>query len=76
MVQREEMTYIAKVKMYEKLTKAELIEMLINCNNILDIISGKTYQSDFQKNSTGAPFIDPPYKITCNSSIVKTVSAK
>ena len=36
MIQIEEQTYKEKVKMYNKCTKRELIDMLINANLILD----------------------------------------
>jgi len=36
MLQKVEMTHDEKVAMYMKSSKKELIEMLINCNTILD----------------------------------------
>ena len=36
-----QMTHDEKVKMYEKLKKKELIEMLIEANNVIDMLSKK-----------------------------------
>ena len=36
MIHIEKMTKDEKIKMYNKCTKAKLIEMLINCNEIID----------------------------------------
>ena len=36
MYQVKEMTYKEKVKMYKKVSKKKLIEMLINCNYLLE----------------------------------------
>lgn len=40
MLKEIEMTHKEKVKMYQKQTKAKLIEMLIECNIQLDIVRG------------------------------------
>jgi SAM-dependent MidA family methyltransferase len=38
---RAELTHSEKVKMFMKLPKKELVEMLINCNEIIDKIPVK-----------------------------------
>lgn len=45
MIRIEEQSHEEKVKMYKKSTKAELIEMLIACNNALDRHSVNRTQS-------------------------------
>jgi hypothetical protein len=40
MVQRVELTREQKIAIYMKLPKKELVEMLINCNNIIAQLTG------------------------------------
>ena len=55
MYQIAEMTHQEKIKMYQKLKKREIIEMLINCNNVLDSIAPiiKINSSEKPKRSEG-----------------------
>lgn len=48
-----EQTYDEKVKMYNKLSKKELIMMLIEANKVIDTIRPITYLSDNDKLRTG-----------------------
>lgn len=57
MVRIEEMTYEEKVKAYNKLTKLELIKMLIESNKHLGITPPVTL-----------PTIEPPYIVTCDGT--------
>lgn len=50
MVQITEQTYEEKVKMYRKISKDELIKMLIECNRI---IAARPIEAVFTENSFG-----------------------
>ncbi len=59
MVQEKEQTHDKKVSMYMKLSKRELIEMIIECNNVFSRINSVVYFGDekcsfyFSDNLTG-----------------------
>ena len=60
-----EMTKEEKVKMYMKCTKMELIEMLINCNDILDYLCGPKQQPPIPHQCCGVD-CTPPSICGCN----------
>lgn len=60
-IQIVEMTKEEKVKMYMKHTKRELIEMLINCNNILDQLCKPTLQPCQPHQCCGVDCTPPPF---------------
>jgi len=70
MVQIAEMTHKQKVKMYKKLKKRELIEMLIAANKVIETMP---FGIIYNPTPATSPVIDPhPYKewvITCSSNI-------
>lgn len=51
MVQTIEVTKEDRVKMYNKLSKSELIEMLIESNNIIDKFITPTIKTDYSTNN-------------------------
>ena len=69
MIQIAEMTHKQKVKMYKKLKKRELIEMLIAANKVIETMPPAVIYP--------APTICPhPYKgweVTCSSTTLNTV---
>lgn len=56
-----EMTHEEKVKMYNKLTKSELIEMLIEANNVINIITKepKVVPMKLNENVVPSPPVHP-----------------
>lgn len=54
MVQIVEQTYDEKVKMHSKLSKKELIVMLVEANKVIDTIRPMTYLSDNRTSSIGS----------------------
>lgn len=51
-----------KVKKYNRLTKRELIEMLIECENVVSRMPSTTYI----RQPTAAPDVKYEWKITCS----------
>jgi hypothetical protein len=73
MVQQDEMSHEDKVKMYSKMSKKELVEMLIQANDIIGQLLNKPYIIDTDKlpltDYNGVPDMVPFHETcSCNPS--------
>lgn len=66
-----QMEHDEKVKMYNKLSKRELIELLINSESVIgSLVLGKTYEHIYAPyTTTGSPIV-PPYTVTSASGFL------
>lgn len=70
MVQIVEMTHDEKVRMYNKLSKREIIEMLIECNRIISAMPTTVYTLP---QTTNAPDPRRGWYITSNNPFYKKI---